>query len=172
VIDLETIRTANSTLLEHYQKLADALVALKLAPPPDFLSRVIRAADRWRAVDNDPTAACQAAAQVLKRLGDRELAWDYLTTPVGLRPNEAGPWASLATMLGKQGELVLADRAYRAASEAEPTDGQLVWDRAQNLKQMGKQQEAQQLVRRIAEGSWQPRFQGLHAQARHLLKGQ
>ena len=172
VIDLQATRTDYLALLSHYQSLADAMVALKLPPPADFFSRVIRAADRWRAVDNDPAAACQAAAQILKRLGERELAWDYLTTPIALQPNSSGPWWSLATTLRKQGELELADRAYRAASEAEPTEAQLLWDRAQNLKQLGKQQEAQQLVRRIAEGTWQPRFQGLQAQARHLLKGE
>jgi tetratricopeptide (TPR) repeat protein len=146
------------------------MVALKLAPPPEFLSRVIRAADRWRAVDNDPTAACEAAARVVKRLGDRELAWDYLTTPVGLHPNESGPWWSLAATLGKQGELELADRAYRAAAQAEPTDAQILWDRSLNLKRMGKQQEALQLVRQIADGTWQPRFQGLQSQAKHLFR--
>jgi hypothetical protein len=64
----------------------------------------------------------------------------------------------------------LADRAYRAAAAAEPTDPQILWDRGQNLKQMGKHQEAQQLVRQIADGAWQPRFQGLQSQARYLLK--
>jgi hypothetical protein len=170
VIDLQGLRADYGALLEHYQGLADAMVALKLTPPPDFLSRVIRGADRWRAVDNDATAACQAAAKVLERLGERELAWDYLTTPVALRRNEAAPWSNLAATLSKQADLELADRAYRAAAEAEPTDPQLLWDRAQNLKQLGKHQAAQQLVRRIATGSWQPRFQGLQAQARHLLK--
>jgi ferric-dicitrate binding protein FerR (iron transport regulator) len=169
IIDLQSVRTDYGALLEHYQGLADAMVALKLTPPPDFLSRVIRAADRWRAVDHEPAAACQAAAKVLKRLGERELAWDYLTTPVALQPNEAGPWTNLAGALAKQGELDLADRAFRAAAQAEPTDPQLLWDRAQNLKQLGKRQDAQQLVRRIAEGTWQPRFQGLQSQARHLL---
>jgi ferric-dicitrate binding protein FerR (iron transport regulator) len=169
VIDLEALRTDYGAVLEHYQNLAEAMVALKAAPPADFRSRVVRAADRWRAVDHDPAAACQAAAKVLKRLGDRELAWDYLTTPVGLRPNESGPWWSLALALGKEGALELADRAYRAAADAEPTDAQIIWERAQNLKLLGKHQEAQQLVRRIAEGTWQPRFQGLQAQARHLL---
>ncbi len=93
-----------------------------------------------------------------------------MTTPVGLHPNESGPWSSLAATLGKQSELELADRAYRAAAEAEPTDPQILWDRAQNLKQLGKHQDAHQLVLRIAQGTWQPRFQGLQAQARHLLK--
>jgi hypothetical protein len=31
-------------------------------------------------------------------------------------------------------------------------------------------QVLQQLVRRIADGAWQPRFQGLQSQAMHLLK--
>jgi predicted Zn-dependent protease len=170
VIDLKAARDDYGALLDHYLGLADAMVALKVAPAPDFLSRVIRAADRWRAVDNDPTAACQAAAKVLKRLGQKELAWDYLSTLVALHPNEAGPWSALAATLSKQGELELADRAYQAAAEAEPTDPQLLWDRARNLKQLGKQQQARELVRRIAEGTWQPRFQGLQAQARHLLQ--
>jgi len=170
VIDLDVARTDYGTLLTHYLRLAYAMETLKIAPPPDFQSRVIRAADRWRAVDTDPSAACEKAAGVLKRLGDRELAWDYLTTPVALRPNESGPWQSLAGTLGKQGELELADRAYRAAAAAEPTDPQILWDRAQNLKQLGKHQEAQQLVRQIADGAWQPRFQGLQSQAKHLLK--
>ncbi len=73
VIDLEATRTDYGALLEHYQGLADAMVALKLAPPPDFLSRVIRAADRWRAVDNDPAAACDAAAKVLR--GSATASW-------------------------------------------------------------------------------------------------
>ena len=148
------------------------MVTLKLAPPPDFLSRVVRAADRWRAVDSKPGDACSKAARILRRLDQRELAWDYMTTPVALQPNESGPWIELASTLATRGELDLADRAYRAASDSEPTDPQILWDRAQNLRQLGKQQEATALVRRIAEGAWQPRFSGLQAQARHLLKGQ
>ncbi len=124
---MQATRTDYGALLQHYQGLADAMVALKLTPPPDFLSRVIRATDRWRAVDNDATAACQAAAKILQRLGERERAWDYLTTPVTLRPNEAAPWSSLAATLSQQADLELADRAYRAAAEAEPTDPQLLW---------------------------------------------
>src|SRR5439155_437599 len=83
------------------------------APPPECLSKVIRAADRWRGVDHDPAAACQAAARIVQRLGDRELGWDYLTTPVGLKPNESGPWLELAVTLSRQGELDLADRGYK-----------------------------------------------------------
>ena len=39
---------------------------------------------------------------------------------------------------GKSGDLDLADRAFNAAFEAEPTDAQILWDRAENLGQAGK----------------------------------
>src|SRR5262249_37180451 len=99
----------------------------------------------------------------------RELAWDYLTTPVGLRPGESGPWAELAQTLQRQGELALADQALASAFAAEPTNAQLLWDRAQNLRQAGRLAEAPQLLRQLADGSWQPRFESVQRQARWQL---
>ncbi len=96
--------------------------------------------------------------------------WDYLTTPVALRPNEAEPWAELGRTLARQGELLLADRAYAAAFEAEPTNAQLLWDRARNLAQAGQAHEAENLYRRLTEGTWQPRFGPLRDQARWQLE--
>ena len=146
------------------------MVTLKVRPPADFLARAVRAADRWRALDRDGGDACRAAARILQRLGERELGWDYLTTPVGLRPNEAAPWLGLAETLGQKGELDLADRAYAAAFEAEPTNAQILWDRAQNLRQAGQSVEAARLLRQIAEGRWQPRFTWLQTQAKWQLE--
>src|SRR5262249_46460689 len=86
-VDLKTVRGDYGKLLEHYQGLADAMVALQVKPPADFVAKMVSAADRWRALDRDGAAACQAAARILQTLDQRELAWDYLTTPVGLSPN-------------------------------------------------------------------------------------
>jgi ferric-dicitrate binding protein FerR (iron transport regulator) len=166
VIDLQAVRRDYGKLLGHYQSLADAMVTLKVQQPADFMARAVAAADRWRALDREPGAACQAVARILQRLGQPDLGWDYLTTPVGLRPNEAGPWVELAESLGHRGELQLADRAYAAAYEAEPTNAQILWDRAQNLRALGQSVEAGRLLRQIAEGRWQPRFQGVQALAR------
>jgi len=141
-------------------------VSLKLKPPADFLAKTVRTADRWRALDSEGEAACQAAGRILQSLGERELVWDYLTTPVGLHPNESRPWVGLARTLSQRGELDLADRAYTAAFEAEPTNAQILWDRATNLRQAGKVQEAKKLYRQLAEGTWQPRFAWLQTQAR------
>jgi tetratricopeptide (TPR) repeat protein len=170
VINIKAVREDYGKLLEHYQNQADALVSLKLAPPADFLAKTVRAADRWRALDSDGEKACEAAGHVLRTLGERELVWDYLTTPVGLHPNESGPWLSLANTLGRRGALDLADRAYTAAFDAEPTNAQILWDRATNLRQAGKLTEAKKVLRQLAEGKWQPRFTWLQTQAKWQLE--
>jgi tetratricopeptide (TPR) repeat protein len=171
VIDLQVVRAEYGKVLQHYQKLAEAMVTLKVQPPPNFVAKVVRAVDRWRALDPESADACHTAARILQRLGQKDLGWDYLTTPIAFRPAEAGPWLSLAQTLGRQGDLLLADRAYKAAYEAEPTNAQILWDRAVNLRQAGKTVEAQALFRQIAEGTWQPRFQGLRSQAKLQLQG-
>jgi hypothetical protein len=53
-----------------------------------------------------------------------------------------------------------------AASEAEPTDAQILWDRAENLRQAGKTTAAQKLYRQLAEGEWPPRFNWVRTRAR------
>jgi tetratricopeptide (TPR) repeat protein len=166
VIDLQQVRKDYARVLEYYQGLADAMVALKLKPPPGFLTRVVRTADRWRALDREATSACQIAAAILRRFNERDLAWDYLTTPIGLSPNESAPWLQLAGAMNRTGELDLADRAYLSAFETEPTNAQILWDRAQNLRQAGKTSAARGVLQQIVDGTWQPRFQSLQAQAK------
>ncbi|HWY87383.1 MAG TPA: hypothetical protein VNX28_11690, partial [Gemmataceae bacterium] len=165
VVDLGTVRTDYGRLLDQYEKLAEAMLILKVSPGPDFLDKVVRAADRWRALDRESSDPATKTAWIMQRLGERDLGWDYLTTPMAVRPGEASGWLNMAQTLGRQGQLTLADRAFKAAAEAEPTNAQILWDRAQNLRRAGKELEAQPLMRRIAEGTWQPRFQGLVNQA-------
>jgi hypothetical protein len=171
VVDLPKVRADYGGLLEQYQQVASAITLLEADPAGDFVAKVVRAADRWRALDSDGTAACQAAGKILRTLGARELAWDYLTTPVGQKPGEAGPWVDLAAVLKGEGEFDLADRAYATAFAAEQTNAQILWDRAQSLQQAGRLEEARAVYRRLAEGTWQERFRGLQQQARGYLDG-
>jgi tetratricopeptide (TPR) repeat protein len=172
VVNLQAVRADYERLLNNYQEQARALKSLRLPTPGDFREKVIRTADRWRALDRDAGRPCELAARILQTIGERDEVWDYLTTPVALHPNEAEPWANLGQTLARQGEWQLADRAYAAAFEAEPTNAQLLWDRARNLAQAGQAQEAEKLYRRLAEGTWQPRFAGLRDQARWQLEKQ
>jgi ferric-dicitrate binding protein FerR (iron transport regulator)/tetratricopeptide (TPR) repeat protein len=171
VVNLKKVRDDHSGLLTQYQQIANALTLLEKEPAREFVAKVVRAADRWRALDPDGTAACQAAGKILRTLGAKDLAWDYLTTPVGLKPGEAGPWVDLAGALKGEGEFDLADRAYATAFEAEQTNAQILWDRAQNLQQVGRLEEARRVYRQLAEGTWQERFRRLQQQARGHLDG-
>ncbi|MCI0380086.1 MAG: hypothetical protein L0215_21085, partial [Gemmataceae bacterium] len=161
VIDLKTVRAEYAKLLDHYQRLADAMVTLQVKPGPEFLAKVVRAADRWRRLDPGHAEPASTAGWILQRLGEKDLSWDYLTTPVALSPYEAQPWLTMAGSLAKRGDYALADSAFAAAFDAEPTNAQILWDRAENLLRFGKNLEAQALYRQIAQGTWQPRFQGL-----------
>ena len=172
VINLEEIRRDYGRLLDHYSSLARAVTAMKVAPPRDLLAKTVRAADCWRALDRDESGRpCDNAATILRLLGATDLAWEYQTTPLGQRPNESGPWLGLAQSLQREGDFRLADRAYVAAFEAEPTNAQILWDRAQSLRQNDQQAEVQKVLRRIVEGDWQSRFGWVRSQARWQLEG-
>ena len=165
-LDLQAARQDYGRLLDAYHKVAQALSTLDKEAPRDLPARIVRAADRWRSVEADETAACQGAARALAALGEGEMAWDYLTTPLAQRPNEAAPLLGLAAALRQQGDLTLADRAYASAFGAEPTNAQILWDRAQLLQQMGQSDHARQVYRQIADGAWPAQFESLKTQAR------
>jgi len=168
VVDLSQVRRSCEEFLLHCGVLARCTAngseaAQKLA------KQVVRFADRWRAIDPDATSACRHAASVLHELGEADLAWEYLVTPLAQKPNEAQPWADLATTLRQQGDLDLADKAYATAFDREPTNAQLLWDRAELLTQTQRHAEARQCYRKLAEGNWQPRFANLKARAEQAL---
>jgi tetratricopeptide (TPR) repeat protein len=172
VINLQAVREDYGMLLNHFQTLATATKVLEKEPSRKFLGRVVRAADRWRSLDNDGTAACQAAARIFQTVGAHDLAWDYFTTPLSEKPNESDSWLSMAQQLSQDGDFGLADMAYALAFEAEPTNAQILWDRAALLQEMGKTERARKIYRQIADRTWQPRFSWIQTQAREMVVGE
>ena len=158
-------------LLERYRRLAEALRELGQRPPADLAGRVTRAADLWRAVDPDPASACAVAAEVLTALGEDELAWDYLVTPLATTQGQAAPWAALAGQLAADpGRLAAADLAWAEACAAEPTNAGYFEQRALLLEQRGLRDQADAVWRRIATGTWQPRFAAQVARAKQRVQ--
>ena len=125
---------------------------LKLAPQPDFTDKVIAAADRWRALSPENDRPSTEAAAILAQLGDKTRAWDYRTTPLARKPHESGAIWALASSLVSDGDRDQADAAFQSAFDAEPTNPQILWDRADNLRRLGRTVAADGLVRQIAEG--------------------
>jgi hypothetical protein len=172
-VDVQHVRNDYQSLLGHYHQVVQAHQLLEKPVSKELVAKVVKAADRWRAIDPEPTSACQWAAQILQLVGNPEandLAWEYLTTPIALKPNESAPWLTLAQTLRNDGKSVLADRAYTAAFRAEPTNAQILWDHSQYLQTVNQQAKAQSLLRQLADGDWQSRFQGLRNQAQQQLR--
>ena len=113
---------------------------------------------------------CPLTAQLLYKLGAKDLAWEYLNTPLAIFPPDAEGWSELAKALVKQEDFELAALAYEQAFEAEPGNAQMLWDWAQALDRAGKANDAQQLYRRLADGSWAPSFQGIQTAAKRQLQ--
>ena len=120
-------------------------------------------------LDPDDTAACQLAGRIMAHLGDEALAWDYLTTPLADKPNESAPWLALAQAMANQQKVDWADRAYRQAFKSEATNAEILWMHAEFLRQHNRMEDAQELLEQIAGGTWQPRFDGIKAQAQQKL---
>jgi ferric-dicitrate binding protein FerR (iron transport regulator)/tetratricopeptide (TPR) repeat protein len=175
VFDVQPIRNDYGRLLSHYEWLSDASASLQVTPPKDLLMRVIKAADRWRHLDPEAGEVPNRVAAILRKVGGEaatDLAWDYATTPLALKPNESTPWTSLAWSLRQEGNWRLADRCYEMAFAADPLNAQILWDRAQHLQQQGQIAESRKLLRQLADkDDWQSRFNGLRAQARQAVEG-
>jgi ferric-dicitrate binding protein FerR (iron transport regulator) len=168
LVNLESLRADYRAVLAHYQTIADASLALERAAPKALLAKVIQAADRWRLIDAGASEPCLLAGKIFHALGERELAWDYWTTPIDLYPGEARPWLELAETMKAENDLERADKAFAEAFEMEQTNPEILFRRAGNLMQMAQPDLARQLYRQIASGTWQDRFAATVQQARGL----
>ena len=70
----------------------------------------------------------------------------------------------------QQGQVDLADRAYATAFEAEPTNAQVLWDRAESLQENGRADQARPLFRQLAAGPWGPQYSGLQERAKKQVE--
>jgi ferric-dicitrate binding protein FerR (iron transport regulator) len=170
--DLAAIRRDYKTLLSSYATVAQALATLHEQPPDELVQRVVRAADRWRTLDQDTTAACLAAGRILHALKCDDLAWDYFTTPYAGRAPQPAAALDLARTLVEQGNVNLAERAFHLAEETDPTNAQVLWERLQNLERAGKPTEARVLLLRLADGTWPEQYEELQRQARSQVGGE
>lgn len=168
VINLQETRIKYTALLQKYEEIADASTTLEQEPPKDLAARIVRAADQWRSMEDDETQACQLASRILTKLDERELAWDYATTPVGTQPGSAS-WQSLGRHLAGAKDIDQANTAFERAFEFEQTNPQILLEHATLLRANGRATDAKPLLKKIAEGKWQPRFNSVKQNATNLL---
>ncbi|MCY2930493.1 MAG: VIT domain-containing protein [Planctomycetota bacterium] len=164
------LREDYEELFLRYRDLARSVATLGPGAVGDVTDAALRAADRWRALDEEG-GACKAAADVLAILGAGDLAWEYATTPLADMPEEPEPWLQLARWLVGKGQYDLAARAYETVARIDPADPGILWDHASVLSRLGKAQEARALYSRVAEGQWPEKYKALKAKAKEKLGG-
>jgi hypothetical protein len=166
---LDLFRQRLEGLFTRYEQLLEALRTLEQPAPSDLAQRIVGAVDLWRAVDPDPAAACERASRLLSQLGQTQLAWDYLVTPLALKPADAYTWAKTATEMHHAGSLDLADDAWAQAFACEPTNAGYLWQRIELLLARGLTDRALPLLERLAVGPWHARFADFERKARAQL---
>jgi tetratricopeptide (TPR) repeat protein len=169
MINLEQFRQEYGPVLARLEEFAQTRVIAEEPISDDLVDRVIRLADRWRSIDPDKTAACHGAARILEILGERELAWDYWTTPLAATPNDSSAWMALGRSLRDRSRIGDADRAFSEAFACEQTNPDILIERADMLLLDGQREAAMQLYGQISDGSWQPRFNGTKSRAAAAL---
>ncbi len=169
VINLQEIRAKYTDLLTRYEKIIDASATLEQTPPADLVTRVIRAADQWRAMEDKDTQVCQLTSRVLKKVGRDEQAWDYLTTPLATQPG-SDSWRWLGQNLNQQDAINDASNAFTRAFEFEESNPEILYEHAVMLRKHGRSEAARALLTKITTSKWQPRFNGVKANAANLLR--
>jgi ferric-dicitrate binding protein FerR (iron transport regulator) len=154
-IDVAAVRQDYGALLNHYAEVVRAAATLGQEPPTGLAAKVVRAADRWRALDGDGSLACGPAYQSLSGLGQPDLAWDYLLMSAGA-DKDGFSWANLAQSLAQSEDCDLAERAYAQACVVEPANANLVRARADNLLRAGRSAEAREVLRGAGEAPAPP----------------
>ncbi len=168
-VNLEAFRQDYDSLFTALDERAQQLAGANLFTRIQFARTVQRAATRWRDIDVDDTAACHRTARMLTKLGLAPAAWNYWTTPLAETPDQSSVWVTFATAMNSEQRFLIADRAWATAFECEPTNPELLLQHAQFLRTTGQEHRARELLTKIINRNWQPRFEGTKNQARTLL---
>lgn len=169
-VNVESLRGEYNKLFDRFTSYSQRMLEAGKPLPDDFVNRVTQAADAWRSIDPDSTAACQRTARLLQLIGLFDDAWDYWTTPLVNTASSSDAWENLAVALTETKQLHRASLAWSEAFAAEPTDPELLWKHATLLHDNGQPEQAKKLLAKIINGKWQPRFAHFKSKAKSLLQ--
>ena len=116
---------------------------LKVRPPEGFLAKVVRTADRWRALDREATDACQTTARIVQanqllRQGRAENALRLLEESVRAYPQAAAVHHALGRAWSQVNRLPAAEQALREAIRLQPDDAAAHADLGRTLLELDR----------------------------------
>ena len=168
-LDLNAFRVEYGNLFNQFDQRTAQLATAKQSEKVAFAHIVQRATARWRDIDVDDTVACHRTAFILAKLGLPTAAWNYWTTPLAETPDRSAVWQSFAIAMHAQQRIAVADQAWTTAFACEPTNPELLLQHAQFLRSSRHEHKARELLTKIINNTWQPRFDSTKQQAQQLL---
>jgi Tfp pilus assembly protein PilF len=168
--DLSDLRRDFAWFLNLAQQCVNEQVNQHRSVPRTLLDGVMAIADQWRAVDLMDGEPCERAGRILRRAGERELAWSYVTSPADLQHGGAAAWLDLALRQHEQEDYDLAERAFAVAAALEPSNAEIVWERAVNHRAAGRRAAARTLFQQLAKGVWAERYRAFQLRAQRTLE--
>ncbi len=170
-VNLEVFRRDYDALFGQFDQRADQLADAKQPEKTAFARVVQRAASRWRDIDPNGTTVCHRTATILTKLGLTTAAWNYWTTPLAETPDQSLVWQTFASAMQSQQRPIIADHAWSTAFACEPTNPEILIQHAQFLRSTRQEGRARELLEKVVNSQWQPRFEPTKQQARTLLNG-
>ena len=170
-LDLNAFRIDYGNLFNQFDQRTAQLAGAKPSEKVAFSHIVQRAAARWRDIDVDDTVACHRTAFILAKLGLPTAAWNYWTTPLAETPDRSTVWQTFAIAMHAQQRVAVADQAWTTAFACEPTNPEILLQHAQFLRSTRQEHKARELLTKIVNNTWQPRFDSTKQQAQALLTG-
>ena len=158
-INVEQFRTHYNSAFDLLAEAVSQAQGDESPMPGDLAGRIRELGDRWRSIDPDATQPCFRTARLLSDMGLPFDAWDYWTSPLASVPNNSGAWSSLANELGSRQQIDRASMAWDEAFTWESTNPDYLLNHAKLLRENDRIDRARSLLRQVAEGKWQPRFQ-------------
>jgi len=168
LIDVEQFRTHYNSAFDLMAETVTEAQNTGSPLPGDLAGRIRELGDRWRSIDPDATQPCFRTARLLSEMGLPFDAWNYWTSPLASVPNNSGAWSSLARELGSRQQIGRASMAWDEAFAWESTNPDYLLNHARLLSENGQLDKASSLLRKIANGKWQPRFQQTKKSAAEL----
>ncbi len=165
-VNVEVIR---NQYRDHLNQLRNIAQSTRGSERATVLKLARNASERWRSIDPNETEVCQLAGRVMDVLGRSRDAWDYWTTPLSAAPESSTAWQQFAALMQSEARFKDADRAWKTAFEREPTNPELLLGHAAMLRDVGERERANELLRRVVNGKWQPRFDQTRQQAQQQL---
>ncbi len=136
----------------------------------EALQAALGVAARWRRDDPDNATIDRLCAAALYDRGQPARGWRQLSSIIERHPAVGAAYGEVAEFLEQRGQLRRAQTIWQQASEAEPTNPSWLLRLAQTQIALGDRAGAQELLRRIDQGSWQERFSSTVATSRRLLE--